>query len=59
MADHELIMVLIIEGQIDGLVQERRNSSALVIELCLPCTAIEMITADKMEQMMCWGCPGT
>ena len=25
-------------AQIDGLVQERRNSSALAMELCLSCT---------------------
>ena len=34
---------------IDGLVQERRNSSALAIELCLSCTNLDM-ACDHLTQ---------
>ena len=39
----------------DGLVQERRNSSALALELCLPCTnpSIDSPPAVEYESFEC------
>ena len=37
----------------DGLVQERRNSSALAVELCLSCTNPSICSAEICNQCQC------
>ena len=39
-------------GHIDGLVQERRNSSALAMELSLSCTNASIYTKEKCPQFI-------
>ena len=49
-------MVLTVQDQVDGLVQERRNSTALAMELHLSCTNPSKYSLPSMRKHFNYQC---